>query len=107
MERYSKTLDRNMDGVCYAKMYVAENGEWVKFEDVKKLIIKLTQDGSWNDPSIEPIEKSECFIMLSDGQIHPALMVNNNWVKPAGYPYDFNFNQADVIKWRYNLKYQD
>lgn len=90
MERYNENQETDMDG------------EWVRFEDVKKLVIKLTQDNAWNDPSINPIEKLECFIMLADGKIHPALMRDNNWVKLVGYRCDFNFSKSDVIKWRYN-----
>ena len=77
-------------------------GEWIKFEDLKKLIIKLTQGREWNDMSIKPIKGKECFIMLLDGEIKPAVMSNETWVKPTGYLHPFDVDKSDVIKWRYD-----
>ena len=90
-------------------LVMSENshGEWVRFKDVKKLIIKLTQGKVWNDVSIKPIEKEECFIMLLDGETKPALMLDGTWTKLSGYPYPFDFNKSDVIKWRYVLKHNE
>jgi len=80
-------------------------GGWVQFEDVKNLIIKLTQGTEWNSTSLNPIEREECLIMLVDGEIKPALMLDGVWTKLTGYMYDFDFNKSDVIKWRYNQEY--
>jgi len=106
MKRYDLS-DGGIRGNFDLVMSEHPRGEWVKFEDVKKLVIKLTQNKTWNDPSIKPIEHEECFIMLSDGQIKPALMIDGEWVKLAGYPYDFDFNKSDVIKWQYDLGYKE
>ena len=38
MKRYSHILDKNLDGNLYIRIYQADNGEWVKYEDVKHLI---------------------------------------------------------------------
>ena len=103
-----KRFDLTSDDTCHSgcRIDAFDDGKWVKFEEVKKLVIKLTQDRTWNDPSIVPIEAEGCFIMLSDGEIKPALMVDGEWIKLTGYPYDFDFNKSDVIKWRYDLKHE-
>ena len=81
-----------------------DDGEYVKYEDIKKLVIKATQGTEWNGPSMEPIEREECIIMLITGEIKPAMIIDGVWIKLAGYPYDFNFDKSDVIKWRYDPK---
>ena len=80
------------------------HGEWVRFEDVKKLVIKLTQGKEWNSTNIEPIEGEECLIMLLDGMIKPALMSRGKWIKPTGYLHPFDVKRSDIIKWRYAEK---
>ena len=35
MKRYNLILDRNLNGEVYVRTYVADDGEWVKYEDIK------------------------------------------------------------------------
>ena len=97
MKRYD--FEQEIDGSCIVE---DPYGEWVKYTDIEKMVIKLTQDKAWNSPTLKPVEGEECHIMLIDGQTKPAFMSDGKWVKLAGYPYNFDFNQADVIKWRYS-----
>lgn len=106
MKRYDLS-DGGIRGNFDLVMSKHSGGKWVKFEDVKMLVIKLTQDRTWNDPSIQPIEREDCFVMLLDGEIKPAQMIDGEWVKLVGYPYDFEFDKSDVIKWRYDLRHKN
>ena len=99
IERYTILNKSNEDIILVEDEY----GKWVKFEDVKKLIIKLTQDETWNNTNIDPIEGEECSIMLIDSKIKPAKMINGEWTKLPGYPFSFDFNKSDVIKWKYGI----
>ena len=38
MKRYSQILDRNLDNKPYIRVYESDHGEWVKYEDVLKLL---------------------------------------------------------------------
>ena len=76
------------------------DGNVVFYEDVEKLIIRLTQGAAWNNPSLKPINGKDCIVMLITGERHPAIMTDNGWVKAVGYLYDFN--KHDIIKWRYD-----
>lgn len=77
------------------------DGEWVKYEDVEKIIVKLTQlKDEWNSTSLVPINRSELKVVLSNGDHRLAGYNNNSWYKLAGDPQD-NFTGDDIIKWSY------
>lgn len=98
MKRY-KIAHRFNDGLGVDE---DPNGEWVQYEDVAKILVKLTQGQTWNSPNLKPIKGAECLIVLLDGRTKPAMMIDGEWIKLAGYIYDFNFKQSEVIKWRYD-----
>ncbi len=100
MKRYSFTSDDTCHAGC--RLARADDGEYVKYYAVRKLIVKLTQGTEWNSVGLSPIEGDGCFIMLLGGEIKPAIMVDGVWTKLAGYPYLFDFKKSDVIKWRYD-----
>lgn len=102
MKRYKIKVESPYPDGEYYKAYEDPNGEWVKFEDVKKFILKLTDTGDWHSAKDDPVEHEECTIVLISGQHHPAMMINGNWVKPEGYMYDFDFDKSDIILWKYN-----
>ncbi len=106
MKRYNVILDNNLAriyGEQVSREYVSPQGKWVRYSDVEKLIIKLTQSDEWNSPSIIPLDDPgyEFEVMDIKGEKHPAAYNYKSFVKLAGYPYEFP-NQHDIIKWRYD-----
>ena len=77
-----------------------DDGEWVRYKDVAKLVVRLTQGNEWNSLTLTPVTGKDCIVMLITGEKHPAEMGKDGWKKLAGYMYDFN--KQDIIKWRYD-----